>query len=359
MERGIEEIRVTAPRKLSRNGLDRVSASVNGEELFFESAEIELVPVAELFATALLPLAAFAGTRLNIDAALDPLWMRNADRVMRVWNRWWRTPGELVSVLVARADGSVAASRRAPEPRTGLCFTLGVDSFHSLLRSGHRVDGLLFAEGYDMALGDSARSAAVRASLEEVARATGAAPAVIRTNLREHPVGRGADWGRTHGGAVAALGHAAADTVGELLIASTKPYFADAPWGSHWETDPGWSSSRVRVIHVGAELRRNDKLAQLLDERLVQRHLRVCWENRAPTGNCGECEKCLRTMLILTAHDRLTDFPVFPRREPLSAQLDALPSLPPYLIPVYAAELQRLDRPLRRSVERLIGRSGA
>jgi hypothetical protein len=285
---------------------------------------------------------------------VDPLWRRNASRVLRVWSGWWGTEPELDRVLsapVANGDGP------GPSPLVGLCFTLGVDSFHTLLRSGYEVDRLVLAQGYDIPLGDGARMRAVRAALDEVCGARGCEPLVVRTNLREHPVGLPMDWERGHGGPIAALGHATCGLLGELLMSATIPYFNDFPWGSHFRTDPGWSSARLRVTHLGAELRRNYKIAALLDEPLVQRHLRVCWENRAATGNCGECEKCVRTMVILASHERLDDFPAFPEGD-VVARVEALPQTNPVLLPVYRTSLARTrDRRLRRAVTRLMARS--
>jgi hypothetical protein len=220
------------------------------------------------------------------------------------------------------------------------------------------VDRLIVAQGYDFPLGDDRRLEAVRAAVAEVAEHTGAEVAVIRTNLRDHPVGQRMHWERAHGGPLAALGHACDRVIDELLISATKPLFANRPWGSHWETDPGWSSSRLRITHVGAEWRRNDKLAALLDEPLVQRHLRVCWENRAPVGNCGECEKCVRTMVILAAHGRLADFRSFPQDGSLVARIDAVPNVPPDSIPVWVTAMRETsDRRLRSAIERLVARS--
>jgi hypothetical protein len=313
-----------------------------------------VLATAELFATALLPIAVIGGVRLELEAAVDPRWRRNAARVLRVWSGWWDTEPQLDRVLgapVASADGPGAA------PGVGLCFTLGVDSFHTLLRSGYEVDRLVIAHGYDIPLGDEPRMQAVRVALGEVCAARGCEPLVLRTNLREHPVGLTMDWERGHGGPVAALGHAACAELGELLIAATIPYFNDFPWGSHFRTDPGWSSSRLRVTHLGAELRRNHKLAAIIDEPLVQRHLRVCWENRAATGNCGECEKCVRTMVILASHERLEDFSAFPESD-LVARVEALTATDPSFFPIYETALERVrSRRLRRAVKRLMDRS--
>lgn len=88
--------------------------------------------------------------------------------------------------------------------------------------------------------------------------------------------------------------------VDSLVIPSSYAYEDATPWGSHWDTDPLWSSpDKIRIIHDDASVNRRDKIIQLAAEPLVQRHLRVCWRNLAPTGNCSRCEKCLRTMTTL------------------------------------------------------------
>jgi hypothetical protein len=111
------------------------------------------------------------------------------------------------------------------------------------------------------------------------------------------------------------------------------------------------------VTHVGAEQRRAMKLAALVDEEVVQRHLRVCWENRTATGNCGECEKCVRTMLALSGHRALERFPVFPQG-PLAERVNAIEAVDPVLIDVYGTlHGQLAERRLRRAVSRPIARS--
>jgi hypothetical protein len=348
------EITVSEPAELTVGGRSRATATVLGEELWFESEQATMSANPELFATALLPIAAGAGARLILDSPLDPVWTRNAAGILPVWDEWWGYEPRLDRMIEAPAAALDRAPRRA---EAGLCFTLGVDSFHSLLRSEHRVDLLIFGLGYDVPLGDGPRLEAIQSSLRAVCEAIGCAAAVVRTNLREHTVGRHMDWERGHGGPVAALGHACSGRIGELLVSASFPYFDAAPWGSHFRTDAGWSSSRLRVTHLGAEQRRAMKLAALVDEEVVQRHLRVCWENRATTGNCGECEKCVRTMLVLSAHGARERFPVFPDG-PMLARVNAIEAVSPAVIEVYETlHGQLAERRLRRAVSRLIARS--
>jgi hypothetical protein len=233
-----------------------------------------------------------------------------------------------------------------------------VDSFYTLMHGGYPVEVLVFVQGYDMPLADEPRAAAAAASLRAIANQLGIRAVVLRTNLREHPFFLKSKWEEVHGGALAAAGHVLGGDVNRLLVSASYPRAFDRPWGSHWEMDPWWSSSHLEIVHVGAEKWRAEKLVVVMDEPLVRRHLRVCWENRAPNGNCGSCEKCIRTMLVLDGHGRLADFPVFPNAAQLGDNLRQLNRVGPDLFRVYSDYLElNLSSAVRSSLKALLGRS--
>lgn len=299
-------------------GAHRVCADVGGEPLWFESPDAELLPSTEAFGCALLVAAIHGGRTLTIDGDVSARWLANVASLLDVFQGWWGY--EKLQPRAARAGGGGPASER-----TALCFSGGVDSFYTLLRSGRRVELLLAVHGYDIKLRDRGRASAFESSLREVAAESGMKAVVVRTNLREHPAFTRAPWERTHGGALAAAGHLLGEAAGRLLVSSSYPYSSQVPWGSHWRTDPLWSSDKVEVVHVGAEHRRSEKLRAIASEPLVRRHLRVCWENLSPAGNCSRCEKCLRTRLMLSDMGELENFPVFEGAETLARRIDSLP----------------------------------
>jgi hypothetical protein len=156
---------------------------------------------------------------------------------------------------------------------------------------------------------------------------------------------------------MAAAGHALASSIGHLLIAASYPYALETAWGSHWKLDPLWSSARLRVHHCGAHLWRTQKLQAIMDHPLVQRHLRVCWEHRSPAMNCGRCEKCLRTQIILARAGRLERFAVFDSPESLARRIDEAEPMTGDTPVVYEALVREglssgLDRAVRGWLDR-------
>jgi len=334
-------------------GIHRVIVPVAGEELWFESADLSLTRSVEAIGSAFVIPAAAAGRPLVFESPPDAVWLSNARRARQVAEEWW---GYCGPPLVASA-GAAPAPRLA-DRKPALCFTCGVDSFYSLLHGRHAIGRLLFVHGYDIPLADTRRAEAAEHSLRRVAAALGLDATLVRTNLRIHRGFCGANWEHTHGGALAAVGHLLSDHVDQLLVSASYPQVFDRPWGSHWKLDSHWSSSRLTVTHVGAEKWRAEKLVAIMHEPLVRQHLRVCWENRSPTGNCGQCEKCLRTMLVLDGHGCLGAFPVFPAGRTLAENLHRLRHLKNDLIRVYAGFLELdLSAKVRVALTALVERS--
>ncbi len=324
-------MRVDTPTLTDGDGVSRVTAEVEGAPIWFESADLALTPAPEAWGSALLIAAAARGEALTLAGAVDERWRDGTAGALALAQQWW---GYRASPPQVELDTTAALPPREPRG-DGLCFSLGVDSFFSLMRWPGVLRWLVFVHGYDVPLDDRVRMQAIRTSLLEVAQARGVRPVIVRTNLREHPAFAAAPWEMTHGGALAAVGHLLQFHLDRLVVSASYPRVAPHPWGSHWQLDPLWSSRRVEIAHFGDHRWRAEKLVEIADEPLVQRHLRVCWENRRATGNCGRCEKCLRTELALAQAGKLEAFRCFDDEEPLSRRVHLLRAVKPELAPVY------------------------
>ena len=313
------ELHVGSPVASRDAGTWRVSADVDGIPVWFESADTPLAASPEAFASAFL-LPSLAHRRRLVSAApLDAVWLANAPRLVEIFHRWWRYPR-----LVPRAETVATTLPVAPGRERASFFSGGVDSFHTLRHLGERIDRLVFVVGFDFPLDDLARAAASLADVRAVAASAGTALTVVRTNLREHPWMRSTSWERANGGALAAVGHVLSEGIAEMVVPSSIAVAWNMTWGSHWETDPLFSSSRLRVRQFGERLRRLEKVREIANDPLAQQHLRVCWENRTPTGNCSRCGKCVITRLMLAECGKLDSFPVFAGTASLAADVDAI-----------------------------------
>lgn len=315
---------ISAVQRRTTNASSRVSAVVGGSELWFESDDVALRPSIEAFVSAFLIPSAAGRVRLEATDAVDAAFAASLPKVLDIVRRWWG-----YDVVLPHLETVAADAKPHPQAagRTALCFGGGVDSFYTLLASGRRIDDLVFVHGFDMPLTDLARATAVEENLREIAGVLGARPIVIRTNLRTHTPFRAASWDRTHGGALAAVGHLLADESATMLVSASFYHGGWHPWGSAWQLDPLWSGKGLTIEHIGAELSRADKLRVLRDEPLVRRYLRVCWANRPDLLNCSRCEKCIRNQVILAGLGVLEHFRTFESPDTLAARIADVPRI--------------------------------
>jgi hypothetical protein len=316
---------VVVARRLAAGPATRVVADVADHEVWFE-ANLPLTLSPEVMASAFLLVCAHHRQGLDLDVPLSSRFRGNLTSLQEVVREFW----SYQDVPLLEPPGGIpsTAGKAAPEFRgAALMFSGGVDSFYSLLRGPLAPAALVLVEGFDIPLTQPSRTEAAWASLQAVADHFGLRAVKVSTNLREHALFRSVNWEVTHGGALAAMGHLLAAQYSHVIISSSYPYPEPTkPWGSHFRLDPHWSSDVLSVLHVGATHRRAAKLLAIADEPIVQRNLRVCWEGVTTQLNCGACEKCIRTLLVLQSVGRLEHFTTFATSE--SQLTDAVRALP-------------------------------
>jgi len=197
--------------------------------------------------------------------------------------------------------------------RTCMLFTGGVDSLTSYLRPKHKkpdlvsVWGLPDAPPYQEAFGNTMWTNVGRfASLDEceVIQVKTDMISGINRELLSKEFGLG--WFSDAAFGMFLLGLCAPITqsrrIGTAIIASSWIVDYKGPPGSHPSVDSSISWADVRVLHDGHELSRHQKVSYLCEpeNRRYLSHLRVCWE-WVLSRNCGNCEKCFRTIAGLVA----------------------------------------------------------
>ncbi len=189
-------------------------------------------------------------------------------------------------------------------------FTGGVDSWYTLLKHFDEITHLIFVHGFDVRLDDLPLRKKVSATIQGVAAGLQKPLVEVETNLRTI-TDQYVEWDYYHGGGLASVALLLSPRFRKVYIPGTHSYAALLPLGSHPMLDPLWSTEETEIVHDGCEAPRVHKVARIASSDLALRTLRVCWENRGGAYNCGQCEKCLRTMVALRvvgALERCTTF---------------------------------------------------
>lgn len=330
----------------------RVSARVMGHDLWYESHGTELSASVEAFLTATLLPSLHHGYRLTVNDAVSARWIAGAKQAMLKANQWWGYS----SISPAVTPRSFDPNHDLSGVGSALCFSCGIDSFFSLIHGGLQPHTLVSIHGFDVPLGNESRFEAQAADVRTVATRHGIQAVFIRTNLREHPLYVGTDWNRMHGAALASVGHLLQKSCRRLLVGSSVPKIYGGPWGSHWELDSCWSSELVEIVHDGADFGRAEKVWAVANDPLSWSTLRVCWKERGSRRNCGRCDKCISTMLLLHQAGTLRRYRVFPPVACWPNSLDALHQT--IYLRTYKQMLAKgLPDDIARAVERLLLRS--
>ncbi len=197
-------------------------------------------------------------------------------------------------------------------------FTGGVDSWYTLLKHFNEITHLIYVHGFDVRLDDWPLRSKVTKTIQAVAAELQKPLVEVETNLRTI-TDQYVEWDYYHGGGLASVALLLSPRFRRVYIPGTHSYAALLPLGSHPMLDPLWSTEETDIVHDGCEAPRVHKVARISSSDLALRTLRVCWENRGGAYNCGQCEKCLRTMVALRVVGALERCKTFERPLDLKA----------------------------------------
>jgi hypothetical protein len=275
----------------------------DGREVWWEVRGRTPGPLAvhDMAATALVHRAMFEGRDLYIEGPVTRSLLDGLAEFVALWALWRPGYYRPVSVSAAEEAASPAASQSAVA-----AFSGGVDASFTLLRHARRLAGrgsrpihsAVLIQGFDIPLGADDAFARAEQSARETLASLDVPLSVVATNWREVC----ADWEMEHGAAIATCLRNWQGEAGYALIGSDEDFARLVrPWGSHPLHFRMASSDDFRVVYDGGESGRTEKVATLAAWPQGVERLRVCWQGPITGGNCGVCEKCVRTKLNFLA----------------------------------------------------------
>lgn len=263
--------------------------------------------IGEAVVFSLLPIAYCEASdiKLPADLPIEQGIQERIDKICILWNKWFwcnRKVKILASTVKPQAsDGHVRCGAQL--------FSGGVDSTATFKRQRDNIKYLVLYKGADVPVTQPGRFEEIRRYSEEFAKAHNKELIILSTNV--HYLGVASWEYMAHGcamiGPLLALSH----YIGRIYIAASHSgeWARDVRLGSHPDVDPLISAERTQVIHDGFELKRTEKVALLAAEPALLQRVRVCGDVdffgrthaiAANRYNCGRCEKCNRTAMVLT-----------------------------------------------------------
>ncbi len=239
------------------------------------------------------------GYDLDVEGKVSPKLLDGLEKLQEIWHRWRPERYRKITINVEeeREPEVVSADRPAV-----FAFSGGVDASFTLFRHLQQEGGrnnkkpgaALIVQGMDIPIDrdDFYLSATERA--QQILSET----TVPLIGLKANPKGLGQDWVDSFGLQLAACFLVLQRHYAAALHGSGEPYNTLLmPWGSTPLTDPLTSTEAIKVNIYGCDYDRTEKVEWLSKNTSICDFLRVCWAGPKLGENCGECEKCIRTML--------------------------------------------------------------
>jgi len=182
-----------------------------------------------------------------------------------------------------------------------LALSGGVDSTYAAVTARDRLTHLMYVDGDGFPESGRGDFAAARRRAAAIAEALGLELIIVETDAREH---FGA-WWMLHTTMLAGCLHFAGRGLGGGAIAADvtpQQELLSIPWGNLGGIVACLGTDGFGIDYLGGEASRTQKvvaLAQVRPELFAQ--ITVCMRQGAQGGNCGTCEKCLRTRFCMAA----------------------------------------------------------
>lgn len=251
------------------------------------------------------PIAWAVGAEVNVPK-LDAAYLRSLAQVKGVFK-----DSDLNFSFSGEIYPGEAVTNEFGGKRFGMLFSGGVDSLTSYLRHKNNKPDLFSIWGVpDIPPFENKFWSTMWAEISDLADRDTIRAFQIKTdmfrNINRELLNKefGISWWGDVTGGLFLLGMCAPVTairgIGTVIIASSYTQDFQKALGFHPSIDKNVSWADVTVLHDGYKMSRQQKVQYLCRNENIGylSHLRVCWESAWRT-NCGNCEKCFRTIVGL------------------------------------------------------------
>jgi hypothetical protein len=285
-----------------------ISVSEDGKpscpDVFFEchGADLPKYGLLDFAALATVFYAMRRDKALHINGPVSRAMLRNLEEFQEAWALW--SPSYKIIDITAQSEFYDVE----PKERTGVfAYSGGVDSVFSLLRHKYEITrrrtcrpvAACLVMGFEIALHQQDAFKVAAASAAHNLSQLGIPLVVVKTNWTDHLCG---EWTNEFAAGLAACLHQFAGLANFGVMGADEDYaHIVLPWGSNPASNPFLSGGSFEVITEGSGFTRTQRVKAISEYNELARNLRVCWEGERTGGNCGVCEKCIRTKLNFMA----------------------------------------------------------
>ena len=179
------------------------------------------------------------------------------------------------------------------------CFTIYRHRKHLVGRNNRNIEQAIFIQGADI---DSKEDFALAAKKAEKQCSDLDVNLILtETNFRSLPH----NWELEHLNVIVSVLNFFENYPYKVISSSMdyapEHYLQEMPYSTNIVTDRYLSSNMAPLFVDDEAVTRTQKTALIKNWRVGLENLRVCWQGEDKSSNCGQCEKCMRTMFNFLA----------------------------------------------------------
>jgi hypothetical protein len=235
------------------------------------------------------------GENVMVHGPVSSSLLDNLEQYMQVWHLWRKGLYKTVSIDCEKElTGSESTSDEAISLlSSGLdaCFTVARHAHKRAGRNNKNLTASLLVHGFNITLEKKELFKATQAKAQRIANHL-SLPLIVMENNWWQEATCIADF---HSTILASYLTLFQRGFRHGLLPSTCSYDDYMPWGSHPTTDTRLGSHAFEIVHDDAAFCRVDKVIELSKHPFILNNMLVCNQPNSEHGNCGKCEKCIRT----------------------------------------------------------------
>jgi hypothetical protein len=277
------------------------------------------------FVSVFLPAWSAGEKRIRVEGSLCPVLINNLNGVFLLLKKWY--PDDFGNKPIIEITGESKAIKPYASGAISL-LSGGIDSL-SILRSNKLILPPGHPDAMKACVSVAHHKKPARNLRELREQAKGRLPALEAVTrdagIDIIPVTTNAWWlnpdnnffsFKSHGAQLVSITSFFSKGFNKGYIASSfDAAYLDKPWGSHPQLDAYYSTAHFQVQHIGTEMTRIEKVALVAGWPVALQNIRVCQNDSTGSWNCGTCEKCIRTMVMLEALGKLRECTSFPEND--------------------------------------------
>ncbi|MBW3021068.1 hypothetical protein KY334_07265 [Candidatus Woesearchaeota archaeon] len=268
------------------------------------------------FLSAMIMFAMYLNEDIKVKGKISPKLAYGLKELQGYFNFWYPKKFNKIEII------SEGYEVKKENPKGVMCtFSGGADAFYTLWKHlprnepnpHNQITHCLIIDGFAVPRSEKMNKSyeIIKESYQKLISKLGLKFVFVKTNLADF-YHRRIPPASIDGPVLSVVPQLLDKLISRFHIPSCLSYSQILPRGSNAITNQLLSTEELSITIHGSDKSRAEKILEIIKWPETYNHLRVCWDDFG-VSNCCECEKCIRTMIVLKTAGVLNKCKTFPK----------------------------------------------